>query len=266
MWKTVPFVTKSISSSSILLAASSLIQQQIRTTYILKRKFPPQLHKKGSPPKKLRSRHYIYDLVEDTNTKKQEDIDVILTTFVEGLGNSGEKIKVKPQFAYNSLLLPGLAVYACPENLEKYKDTLCNKESVEYSSPNALPTIKTLSRITLSVVMNKDHPWVLKPWHVKTSFRKSGYVVPDDAITLPEKPITGPDMGLENKEFYVTVTINNKEKVNVRCRLHHWSTDIIDRIPYTPYFWEEDTEPIYPEFKEVLETLPKKVTKSVNKN
>lgn len=55
--------------------------------------------------------------------------------------------------------------------------------------------------------MNKDVPWTLEPWHVKASFRKSGYHVAEDAIQLPSKAIQGPDMNLQDKEFFVTVTV-----------------------------------------------------------
>ncbi|XP_030760076.1 39S ribosomal protein L9, mitochondrial [Sitophilus oryzae] len=261
MWKNATFLLKTASKEVPSLCGTPFLQQ-VRTTYILKRRFPTQLHKKGGQPKKLRSRHYVYDLVKDTTTEKQPNIDVILTDFVEGYGNAGEKISVNSQFAYNNLLVPGLAVYASPENIEKYKDqieALADKQT--YSSANAALTLKTLSRMTLSVVMNKDHPWTLQPWHIKTSFRKCGYVVPEDAIALPEKSITGPNMDSEGKEFYVIVTINNTEKVNVRCRLHHWSTEIVDRIPYVDKFWENPTEPIYSEFTDVLQTIPPKITK-----
>lgn len=71
-------------------------------------------------------------------------------------------------------------------------------------------TQKYLSEHRLSVVMSKDQPWTLEPWHVKVSFRKSGFEVPAEAITLPETPITGPDLDLENKMFFVTVTVNLK--------------------------------------------------------
>lgn len=68
----------------------------------------------------------------------------------------------------------------------------------------------SLLRLYLSVVMNKDHPWTLKPWHVKLAFRKCGFIVPEEAITLPDKPISGPDMNLQDKEFFVTVTVSFK--------------------------------------------------------
>lgn len=55
--------------------------------------------------------------------------------------------------------------------------------------------------------MNKENPWTLQKWHIRTSFRKCGYTVPEEAITMPDKPIKGPNMDLEDREFYVTVTV-----------------------------------------------------------
>lgn len=92
----------------------------MQTAFILKRKTPPLLHKKGGLPKRLKNKHYVYDLVQDTDILKQPNIDVILTEYVDGLGSKGDKVSVKPNFAYNQLLLPCLAVYATPENIKKY--------------------------------------------------------------------------------------------------------------------------------------------------
>lgn len=61
--------------------------------------------------------------------------------------------------------------------------------------------------MVLSVVMNKENPWILKPWHVKASFRKCAYIIPEHVISLPDTPISGPDMILENKQFFVTVMV-----------------------------------------------------------
>lgn len=36
------------------------------------------------PPKPLRAKNYIYDLVEDTNTKREPDLRLILTSYVDG--------------------------------------------------------------------------------------------------------------------------------------------------------------------------------------
>lgn len=56
----------------------------MQNTFILKRKWPPPLHKKGGKPSKLRGRHFVYDLVEDTNVAKKPDIKVILNQFIDG--------------------------------------------------------------------------------------------------------------------------------------------------------------------------------------
>ncbi|CAG9860001.1 unnamed protein product [Phyllotreta striolata] len=263
MWKTFnSALTTAIKAQNNLLPVNGLLYQQARTTFVLKRKHPAQLHKAGCSPKKFRNKHYIYELVKDTNIELQPDIDVILTSVVEGLGNTGDTVSVRPTIAYQKLLLPGLAVYANPENREKYKDIAETTTEVKYSTPSAAYTVKTLSRVLISVVMNKDVPWTLKPWHVKASFRKCGYAVPEYAIELPATPIVGPNMELENKEFAVTVTINKQEKVNVRCRIHHWSTDPIDRLPFIPNFWDNPSEPIIPEQKSVLDTIPPKVARN----
>lgn len=68
--------------------------------------------------------------------------------------------------------------------------------------------MQQLSNIVLSVVMSKDNAWTLKPWHVHVSFRKCGYTVPEETITLPEQPITGPDLNLQDREFCITVTVS----------------------------------------------------------
>lgn len=76
-------------------------------------------------------------MIKNTAIERQPDIEVLLTSVVEGLGNVGDKVSVRPQFAYNNLLLPGLAVYASPENQEKYKDLAINTDVKKYSTPSA---------------------------------------------------------------------------------------------------------------------------------
>lgn len=57
-----------------------------QTTFILKRRKGPHLGKSHKPvgDKKLKARHFLYDLVEDTNIRKKEPIKLILKTSVEG--------------------------------------------------------------------------------------------------------------------------------------------------------------------------------------
>lgn len=66
-----------------------------------------------------------------------------------------------------------------------------------------------LQKFVLNISMNKENPWTLEPWHVSSAFRKAGVCVPQSAITMPEHTINGPDMALEGKEFYVTVTVSS---------------------------------------------------------
>lgn len=102
-----------------------------------------------------------------------------------------------------------------------------------------------LQRRILAVVMNKDVPWVIQPWHIRASLRKAGCYCKEECITLPEIPIEGPDLKKEGKEFYVTITINNLEKALVKCRIHHWSTDPSERLPYVFEHWKQPTEPLF---------------------
>jgi large subunit ribosomal protein L9 len=218
-----------------------------QNTFILKRRWPPNLHKKNTAPPKLRGRNFVYDLVEDTLAKKKPNVEVVLKSFVDGIGSKGDIVSLRPNKAYHDLLLPGLAVYKTPENVQKYSKLKEEIDVKEHSSPYAQRTINILQGITLSVVMNKDHPWVIEPWHIRASLRKCGYHVLDDAaIEMPAEKIVGPDLMKQNKIFHVTVTINKFEKVKVACRIHHWSTEPSERLPYAPEFWKDiNCEPLF---------------------
>lgn len=240
-------LTKALAGTS-LCTTSRILNQQTRNTFILKRRTPPKLVKKNQKPPKLRGRHYVYDLVEDTTTKKKPNLEVVLTSFVEGIGSKGDVVSLKPAVAYNKLLLPGLAVYKTPEAIARYaveKDDDDSVEKEQHSSAYAQRTVNKLEQLTLAVVMNKDHPWVIERWHIKASLRKAGYYVPEEAITLPEKPIEGPDLLKQNKEFFCTVTINNLEQARLRCRIHHWSTEPSERLPYVFEHWKNPAEPLF---------------------
>lgn len=55
--------------------------------------------------------------------------------------------------------------------------------------------------------MSRTEPWVLEPWHIRVTLRKCLFHVPDDAIELPPDEIRGPDPSIQNKLFYVTITV-----------------------------------------------------------
>ncbi|XP_037950098.1 39S ribosomal protein L9, mitochondrial-like [Teleopsis dalmanni] len=237
---------KSFCSSQIKLLKTSIAwEQQVRTTFILKRRYEPPLAKKNGPPRRLRAKHFLYDLVEDTGIKKRPDLEVVLKTYVEGVGDKGDVVAARPTFAYNKLLLPGLAVYKTEESVKQYAKTEMEKDKSTHSSPYAQRTVNMLNGLLLGVVMNKDQPWVIEKWHIKASLRKAGFVCPEDCITLPKERIEGPDMNKEGKIFFCTVVINNLENATVKCRIHHWSTDPSERLPYVPEFWKLPSEPLF---------------------
>lgn len=213
---------------------------------MLKRRWDPPLSKKDHPERRLRGKHFVYDFVEDGNTIRKPDISVILTDYVEGIGYRGDIVTQRPNMAYNNLLLPGLAVYDTPENREKY-DTEARLK-VERRSPFIERTVNVFGRRLVSVCMNKFEPWVIEPWHIRASMRKAGlYVMNDAQIELPKTPITGPDLAKQNKEFFVTVTINKTEKARVRCRLHHVCLDPKKREPFVFEYWKQPTELLFPD-------------------
>lgn len=251
MWRQLlrPVIPLRCSSYRLLgYPVQNLLHQQVRTTFILKRRWAPGLVKKWREPstKRLRARHFVYDLVEDTDTRKKKELEVILTDFVTGIGNRGDRIIMKQDTAYHKLLLPGFAVYATPENVQKFSHLKDDEHKPKYSSPFVEKTISILQNMNVMVLMNRDIPWTVEPWHIRLSFRRAGVHIPEDAISMPEEPICGPNMEIENKFFEVTVTINNTEKVPVKCVIHHWSTYVSDKLPPAEDMAEKPRMRVFP--------------------
>jgi len=229
--------------------------QQIRTTYVVERRFPAPLTK---PQKQasLRAKHYVYDTVEDNNCRPQRLIPVLLRKYVEDVGQPGEIVTVKEQTA-RLMIMMNKAAYPSKENLERFGHDQAKQKT--YSSKYAATTINELTKFVLNVSMNKENPWTLEPWHIRSAFRKAGVCVPESAIVMPEAVISGPDLAIEGKEFYITVTINNLEKVTVRCRIHHWATNLRDKVPRVRDHWKFPVEPIFVDDKEIMKKLPEMV-------
>lgn len=55
-----------------------------QTTFILKRKNKIELHKTPGKMRPMKARHFVYELVEDTNVRKKDPVKLILTKPVEG--------------------------------------------------------------------------------------------------------------------------------------------------------------------------------------
>ena len=64
-----------------------------------------------------------------------------------------------------------------------------------------------MARRILKVYVSKENPWTLEKWHIRAAFRRSSFWVPDHAIKMNERPVSGPNAELEGKVFLVTVTV-----------------------------------------------------------
>ncbi|CAL1288213.1 unnamed protein product [Larinioides sclopetarius] len=129
-------------------------------------------------------------------------------------------------------------------------------ERAKYSSIQAGMLVKVLSKSTIPVFMNHKEPWTVEKKHIHVAFRVEGFLVPEDAIELPSTPIEGPDLEKESTDFAVYVTINNTEKVPVRCRLFHIKPGL-ETAKLSDELYLDKCEPILPEQKELLESMPK---------
>ncbi|GAB6019369.1 hypothetical protein CHUAL_000957 [Chamberlinius hualienensis] len=211
------------------------------------------LIKEGHKPRQLKQKQYVYDLVKNVNCEKRPDIQVVLLEFVEGVGFKGDVASVRPEFARRHLLLPKLAVYASPENIAKYAIKKDPSEDQEKKSLSSAMAAKFISRSIVAVTMNMDVPWTIEKFHVKVALRKAGIYVAEEAIELPTEPIKGPNPDLEGKMFLVNITINGKEKVISRCRVHHWTSDITRMRPMN---WEKEFISVFPQDEELIKSIP----------
>lgn len=231
-----------------------------RSTFVFKRVHPlPKMHPNSRKPPRLKSVHYLYDVIQDRRSlrKEQQDIQVILVKYVEGLGKAGDIVTVNPNVAYNNLLLPKLAIYASPENLARASMYKVAAEEEEFSSKTSKTLMRKLPYHTIPVVMNKDLEWTIQPWHIRASARKAGiHILHEKSIEIPGPPIQGPDMDLHGKDFLVILTVNNKEKIKMRCKILLWATKAAERLPIENQFWCVRGEPVHPEEAEDLGVLP----------
>lgn len=243
------------------------LTNQVRSVVILKRKVKlpsqPSLQSKiivGPFLKEKPNFHtprpvadFIYEEVEDTDLKEESKLKLILLKTVDELGVPGDIVEVDRDFGRFNLISSKKAVYASPYNLKFYKELIetGSKDRVGPSSAFVGPTIKRLANEVVIVVMNDENPWIIQPKHIRIAIRAAGYHVPEDCIELPKQAIQGPDIeGKQAKDFAITITINNKEKVNVRCMIHHKS------LPLRLNWNRKPRYILLEEQRELLEKMP----------
>lgn len=243
----------------LLRNLGSPIREQIRTTKILRRVVEPYLSKTWyKTPRALRKENYIYVYEEITERKKKPNIDVILTQFVEGLGNKWDVVSVRPFYGLSHLIVPGLAMYVTPENLKLREKMRVEKEDLGpvFSTRTSPVTIRMLKSTIIRLPMNRDQGWTVEPWHLRIALRQAGITVPEEAIELPETPITGPDYaGKENKVFLATIYVNKVDKGVIPFRIQHVGRTIrLDEGTEVP-FEKLPVEALFPEQEATLQEL-----------
>ncbi|KAL5007604.1 hypothetical protein ScPMuIL_016410 [Solemya velum] len=206
-------------SASLLEAASACVSclhlTQTRNTVIVERKYPVNLHNKGSHPR-LKAKNYIYKVVDYKNSRPVPNIDCLLTDYVEGIGVAGEIVNVKRRLFRNRLYPAGLAVYPTEEALEDMAEIReAMKAEDNRLSQYAKMTVRQLAGLHMRIPMSGDNLWVLNKTHIRVALRKMGVEVKEDCITLPTEPVTEP------QEVEIGLSINNAVDVKVRGTIYH---------------------------------------------
>lgn len=187
-------------------------------------------------------KYMLYDVEE--NFQKEHNVKVILLRNVDDYGVKGQIVEFPALAVQRDLVLPGFAVYHNQDNLEKYKEIVIPEETPMNSSESARLLASMWSKRVLDVCMNMDNPWTIQPWHIKASLRKHRTWVEEKNIEIPGGEINGPDMDLQNKEFIAILTVNNFEKIQIRCRIHHLATSPDRAITQESWYFRQ-AEPVW---------------------
>ncbi|GFN88740.1 50S ribosomal protein l9 [Plakobranchus ocellatus] len=145
-----------------------------------------------------------------------DEMECILTDFVEGVGIRGDLVKVKRKYFHEELYPARLAVYASPDNIAEFEEERKAKGIDKQESRLgvfARMAMKELNHLHLEVPMNMDEEWKLDKTHLQVAFRLQGIELEEDCLILPEDPIT--DLG----DFAVEVKINDLESVTVKATI-----------------------------------------------
>ncbi|XP_012370440.1 39S ribosomal protein L9, mitochondrial [Octodon degus] len=181
-------------------------------TVIVERWWKVPLAGEGRKPR-LRRRHRVYRLVEDTKHRPKENLELILTQSVDELGVRGDLVSVTKSVGRNKLLSQGLAVYASPENKKLFEEEKLLRQAgklARLQTKAGEATVKFLRSCHLEVGMKNNVKWELNSEIVARHFFKNlGVVVAPHTLKLPEEPIT------RWGEYWCEVTVNGLDTVRV---------------------------------------------------
>ncbi|XP_040268572.1 39S ribosomal protein L9, mitochondrial [Bufo bufo] len=199
---------------SRLLSCGSPGITQIRGTVVVERWWNVPLAKEGEEPYLHPRRHRIYRVLEDTKHSAKEKMELILTQNVHRLGSLGDTVLVDKRRGRNKLLAQGLAVYASPENKEKFEEEKRLQLSGELGGRKQTwtgeMTLNYLKKSRLTVEMKTNVKWQLNQEIVARNLLKSlGVVAPAEALKIPEEPIT------RFGEYWCEVTVNGMDTVRL---------------------------------------------------
>ncbi|XP_013385005.1 uncharacterized protein LOC106154977 [Lingula anatina] len=214
---------------------------QPSASYVLKRRYPMRLVKKGSVPF-FKKKNYVYEEVDkkkmeknmgkDAKTapvmEKEPPMPVILTRDVLGLGVKGDLVFMKKNMARLYLLPVGIAVYSTPENRALYPvqtepEPDPEAEMLRFKTLSTEKMTEFLRKMNLYIPMSAHNDWTLTTKHVRIAFRWHSVVVPEENIQLPAVAITGPNTELQ--PFDIAVKVKEDIIVNVRSFIQPWYND-----------------------------------------
>ncbi|CAM9126916.1 unnamed protein product, partial [Bubo scandiacus] len=92
-------------------ASRALSLSHGRPTVVVERWWQVPLSKEGRPPRLHPRRHRVYRLLEDTKHRPKEELELILTQAVEGLGHRGDVVSVRKSLGRNKL--PAAGAWPC---------------------------------------------------------------------------------------------------------------------------------------------------------
>ncbi|GAU94653.1 hypothetical protein RvY_06385 [Ramazzottius varieornatus] len=225
-----------------------LSQTATRSTWVLKREHQmPLSNLTGRSHKAIREYEKVYLEVSGGEEQKPPPIDVLLLKDVPGHGRAGDVVSVKRNIARMFLLPEGKATYVTAEGLTAFatkKEFERAHPELQSSSSTAPTAVIFLENMCLDMPMNMHNPWTIERWQVRNALRKQGVWCPGDhVLELPAQAISGPNPDQHGKCFSIFLTINNKERACVLCRINLQCKDPAEALPPLP---TDEGKPINP--------------------
>jgi len=244
------------SSARLLSRLTPVVKLTSRTTVTVKRVYRPPVVTSTSnylpdvPQKQIdeavldpeEGKYMVYEVEEEK--QEQHRVKVILLRNVDDFGVKGQIVSFPVLDVHKELIQPGYAVYHTEENIAKYADFLIPEDKPMNSSESARLFIVKWSKRCLDICMNMDNGWTIDKWHIAASLRKHRVWADVDKIEIPGGEISGPDLSLENKEFIAILTMNDFEKVKIRCRIHHHTSEP-ERAIRLQSWYARQAEPVW---------------------